>query len=175
MKGVSNAHVSSKRTVDRFSATAHIEGAARGGAATDRGTDGVAISSFIFSGSTKAHADTAWTPVWSDDFNGAAGTGVNTANWLYDTGTGWGTGEIETMSNSTANVQQDGSGHLKITAIRDASGNWTSGRIESQRADFAAPVGGELQVSASIQQPNVSGRQRLATGRLSGCLAHSIA
>ena len=105
----------------------------------------------------KAHADTAWTPVWSDDFNGGAGTGVDTSNWLYDTGTGWGTGEIETMSNSTANVQQDGSGHLKITAIRDANGNWTSGRIETQRTDFAAPAGGQLQVSASIQQPNVSG------------------
>ncbi|MDQ2907250.1 MAG: 1,3-beta-glucanase, partial [Chloroflexota bacterium] len=104
----------------------------------------------------KAHAAT-WTPVWSDNFDGAAGTGLNTSNWLYDTGTGWGTGEIETMSSSTANVQLDGSGHLKITAIRDANGNWTSGRVETQRADFAAPVGGQLQVSATIQQPNVSG------------------
>ena len=101
----------------------------------------VAAISFVSSrGLYKAHAATTWTPVWSEDFNGAAGTGVNTANWLYDTGTGWGTGEIENMTSSTANVQQDGSGHLKITAIRDASGNWTSGRIESQRADFAAPV-----------------------------------
>jgi hypothetical protein len=108
-------------------------------------------------GAQKAHADTTWTPVWSDDFNGAAGTGVNTSNWIYDTGTGWGTGEVENMTSSTANVQQDGNGHLKITALRDSSGNWTSGRIESQRSDFAAPVGGELQVSASIQQPNVSG------------------
>ena len=116
-----------------------------------------AVSVVSFRGIHKAHADTAWTPIWSDNFNGSAGTGVDTANWRYDTGTGWGTGEIETMTNSTANVQQDGSGHLKITAIRDANGNWTSGRIESQRADFAAPAGGQLQVSASIQQPNVSG------------------
>jgi Beta-glucanase/Beta-glucan synthetase len=116
-----------------------------------------AALAFVSQGDTpQAHAAT-WTPVWSDEFNGAAGTGVDTSNWIYDTGTGWGTGEIENMSNSTANVQQDGSGHLKITAIRDSSGNWTSGRIESQRADFAAPVGGQLQVSASIQQPNVSG------------------
>ena len=27
-----------------------------------------------------------WTTVFSDDFNGAANTGVNTANWLYDHG-----------------------------------------------------------------------------------------
>jgi len=112
------------------------------------------ISSF---GARKAHADTTWTPVWSEDFNGGAGTGVNTSNWLYDTGTGWGTGEVETMSSSTANVQQDGNGHLNITALRDGNGNWTSGRLETQRTDFAAPAGGQLQVSASIQQPNVSG------------------
>ncbi len=113
----------------------------------------------IFSahGIQKVHADTTWTPVWSDDFNGAAGTGVDPANWLYDTGTGWGTGEVEIMSNSTTNVQQDGNGYLAITAIRNANGNWTSGRIETQRSDFAAPVSGELQVSATIQQPNVSG------------------
>jgi len=116
-----------------------------------------AISVLSPHGVHKAHADTSWTPIWGDNFNGAAGTGVDPANWRYDTGTGWGTGEIETMSNSTANVQQDGSGHLKITALRDGNGNWTSGRIESQRADFAAPAGGQLQVSASIEQPNVSG------------------
>jgi len=32
------------------------------------------------------------------------------------------------MSDSTANVYQDGKGHLVIKAIRDASGNWTSRR-----------------------------------------------
>lgn len=108
------------------------------------------------SGTPKAHA-ASWNEIFSEDFSGAAGSGLNTTNWKYDTGTGWGTGEVETMSSSTANVQQDGSGHLKMTAIRDASGNWTSGRIETQRSDFAAPVGGELEVSASIQQPNVTG------------------
>lgn len=116
-----------------------------------------AVGVFSSHGFHKAHADTTWTPVWSDDFGGAGGTGVNTSNWIYDTGTGFGTGEIETMTNSTDNVQQDGNGHLKMTAIRDGNGNWTSGRIESHRTDFAAPVGGQLQVSASVQQPNVSG------------------
>ena len=111
---------------------------------------------FSLRGAQKAHAAT-WTPVWSDDFNGAAGSGVDTGNWIYDTGTGWGTGEVETMSNSTNNVHLDGNGHLQITALRDGNGNWTSGRIETQRTDFAAPAGGELQVSATIQQPNVSG------------------
>ena len=104
-----------------------------------------------------------WTTVFSDDFAGSAGTGVNTANWLYDTGIGypggatnWGTGEIETMTSSTANVYQDGAGHLAIKPIRDAAGNWTSGRIETQRTDLAAPAGGILRVEGSIQQPNVN-------------------
>src|SRR5262245_10117366 len=105
-----------------------------------------------------------WSLVWSDDFNGNANTGVNTGNWLYDLGHGypggagnWGTGEVENMTNSTANVFLDGAGHLAIKPIRDGSGNWTSGRIETQRTDFAAPAGGKLRVQASLQQPNVSG------------------
>jgi hypothetical protein len=118
---------------------------------------GSGILAFANSHSTKqAHAAT-WNQIFNEDFNGAAGSGLDTTNWKYDTGTGWGTGEIETMSSSTANVQHDGNGHLKVTAIRDASGNWTSGRIETQRSDFAAPVGGQLQMTASVQQPNVSG------------------
>jgi hypothetical protein len=105
-----------------------------------------------------------WNLAFSDDFTGASGTGVNTGNWLYDTGTGypggagnWGTGEVETVTSSTNNVFQDGAGHLSIRPVRDSAGNWTSGRIETQRTDFAAPAGGKLRVEASIQQPNVSG------------------
>jgi beta-glucanase (GH16 family) len=105
-----------------------------------------------------------WTQLFADDFNGAANTGVNTGNWLYDVGTGypggagnWGTGEVETMTSSTQNVFQDGAGHLVIRPVRDGAGHWTSGRIETQRTDFAAPAGGKLRFEASLQQPNVSG------------------
>ncbi|MEU4238138.1 carbohydrate-binding protein [Actinoplanes sp. NPDC026619] len=109
-------------------------------------------------------APAGMTTVFSDDFTGAAGTGLNTANWLYDIGTGyaggaanWGTGEVETMTNSTSNVYQDGSGNLVIKPIRDSAGNWTSGRVETQRTDFAAPAGGKVRIEARLQQPNVSG------------------
>jgi beta-glucanase (GH16 family) len=105
-----------------------------------------------------------WTQVFADDFNGPANTGVNTANWLYDLGTGypggapnWGTGEIEVMTNSTQNVYLDGNGNLVIKPIRAANGTWTSGRIETQRTDFAARSGGKLRVEGRLQQPNVSG------------------
>jgi hypothetical protein len=105
-----------------------------------------------------------WSTVFSDDFTGAAGTGLDTSKWLYDTGTSypggaanWGTGEVETATNSTTNVYQDGNGHLVIKPIRDANGNWTSGRVETQSTDFAAPAGGELELTASIQQPDPAG------------------
>ncbi|MFD0054624.1 glycoside hydrolase family 16 protein [Streptomyces sp. NPDC127168] len=105
-----------------------------------------------------------WTQVFADDFDGAAGSGVNTSNWQYATGTSypggpanWGTGEIETMTSSTSNVSLDGGGNLRITPRRDAAGNWTSGRIETRRADFEPPAGGKLRVEARIQVPNVTG------------------
>jgi opacity protein-like surface antigen len=48
---------------------------------------------------------TGWTTVFDDDFAGPAGSGPS-YNWMYDTGPGssFGTGEIETMTNSTSNV-----------------------------------------------------------------------
>ncbi|MER5526523.1 glycoside hydrolase family 16 protein [Streptomyces sp. NPDC002677] len=109
-----------------------------------------------------------WSQVFLDDFNGTAGTGVSTSNWQYDTGisypggpANWGTGEVETMTSSTSNVALDGSGNLKITPVRDASGNWTSGRIETTRTDFQPPAGGKLRVEARIQMPNVTGNAAL--------------
>ncbi|MFB7733185.1 glycoside hydrolase family 16 protein [Streptomyces sp. NPDC056112] len=105
-----------------------------------------------------------WTQVFLDEFDGPAGTGVNTSNWQYDTGTSypggaanWGTGEVETMTSSTSNVALDGNGNLLITPRRDASGNWTSGRIETKRTDFQPPSGGKLRVQARVQMPNVTG------------------
>ncbi|RRR83649.1 glycoside hydrolase family 16 protein, partial [Streptomyces sp. RP5T] len=105
-----------------------------------------------------------WSQVFLDDFNGSAGTGVSTSNWQYATGTSypggpanWGTGEVERMTNSTSNVALDGNGNLRITPLRDAAGNWTSGRIETNRTDFQPPSGGKLRVEARIQMPNVTG------------------
>ncbi|MET0416250.1 MAG: glycoside hydrolase family 16 protein [Actinoplanes sp.] len=109
-------------------------------------------------------APAGMTTVFSDDFAGAAGTGLNRADWIYDIGHGypggaanWGTGEIASMTDSTDNVYQDGNGNLAIKPLRDGSGNWTSGRIETQRTDFAAPAGGKVRIEARIKQPDVSG------------------
>ncbi|MEW2518865.1 discoidin domain-containing protein [Actinacidiphila alni] len=102
-----------------------------------------------------------FTTTWSDDFNGAANTGLDTGTWRYDAGEGWtfGTGEIETMTNSTANVYQDGNGHLVLKALHsgsDPNAGWTSGRVETQADGFGAQPGGVVRMQASIQQPNVT-------------------
>ena len=110
-------------------------------------------------GAPAAHAGTVppppsgWTTVFSDDFAGAAGSAPSSQNWFYDIGTNYGTGELENTTNSTSNVHLDGNGDLDITAT-DNNGTWTSGRIESTRDDFEAPPGGELEMTASIEQPN---------------------
>ncbi|MGD0705161.1 MAG: ricin-type beta-trefoil lectin domain protein, partial [Trebonia sp.] len=96
---------------------------------------------------------TGWSTVFSDNFAGAAGSAPSSANWFYDIGTGYGTGEVENTTNSTSNVYLDGNGDLVLKAI-DNGGTWTSGRIESTRDDFQAPAGGELEMTASIEQPN---------------------
>ena len=94
-----------------------------------------------------------WSTIFSDDFNGGAGSGAG-SQWMYDTGPGsnFGTGEIETMTNSTSNVHLDGNGNLDITALGSGS-SWTSGRIQTTSANAGAPAGGQLEVTASIQQP----------------------
>jgi F5/8 type C domain/Ricin-type beta-trefoil lectin domain len=98
-------------------------------------------------------APAGWTTVFGDNFAGAAGAAPAAANWFYDIGTGYGTGETEQTTNSTSNVYLDGNGHLVLKAT-DNGGAWTSGRIESTRDDFGAPAGGELEMTASIEQPN---------------------
>jgi hypothetical protein len=113
-----------------------------------------AISAPAAHAGTVPPAPSGWTTVFSDDFAGPAGSPPSSQNWFYDIGTGYGTGEIENTTNSTSNVYLDGNGDLDITATESSSGTWTSGRIESTRDDFEAPPGGEMEMTASIEQPN---------------------
>jgi hypothetical protein len=105
-----------------------------------------------------------WTLQWSDDFNGAAGTLPSSANWIFDLGhsypggpANWGTNEVQNFTDSTNNISLDGAGNLRITPLRDASGNWTSARIETRRSDFRPPAGGVLRMESRIQMPDVTG------------------
>ena len=69
----------------------------------------------------------------------------------------FGTGEIETMTSSLYNVHLDGHGNLDLIVLgHGAAGSsgaaWTSGRIRT-KSEFEAPAGGEMMVTASIEQP----------------------
>ena len=66
-----------------------------------------------------------WKLVWSDEFNSAAGAGVNPAVWnqLLGDGTvygipGWGNSELEYYTPGTANAATDGQGDLAITTAK---------------------------------------------------------
>lgn len=81
----------------------------------------------------QAKADTNYTLVWGDDFNGSS---LDTSIWNYDTGTGssgWGNNELEYYTNRTQNVAVQ-NGNLVITAQRESYGgaSYTSGRIKTQ-------------------------------------------
>jgi beta-glucanase (GH16 family) len=126
----------------------------------------IAIPIYAVSASRPARAAVppappGFTLTWSDDFNGAANTGIDTSLWRYDTGPGstFGTGEIETMTSGTANVHYDGAGHLVLTALHsgsDPASGWTSGRVETQSASFGAAPGGVVRIESVLQQPNVN-------------------
>ncbi len=86
-----------------------------------------------------------WNPVWSDEFNGPAGTSIDATKWKFETGILKVNNEIEyyCAPDSTAggcnsakpNAYIDGNGHLVMQAIKlnpstaPNSGSWTSARM----------------------------------------------
>ncbi|WP_030156265.1 glycoside hydrolase family 16 protein [Glycomyces sp. NRRL B-16210] len=140
--------------------TAAVAGAALVAAA------GLAVTNA--SAQTDAEAAQAWDLVWADEFDGPAGQLPSSANWQIDLGhsypggpDNWGTGEIAAHTDDPANLSLDGSGNLKITALRDGSGQWTSARIETKKTDFKAPEGGALRIEGRLQVPQVTGEAAL--------------
>jgi len=95
---------------------------------------------------------------WSDEFNGAAGTPIDGSKWKFDTGgSGFGNNEREYYTTSTSNVQQDGQGHLAITARKENPANYqcwygtcqyTSGRVLT--ADKFTQTYGRFEASIKI-------------------------
>jgi beta-glucanase (GH16 family) len=121
----------------------------------------VALSAGLTVASRSDTADAA--VVWNEDFNGAAGSGVDSSKWNFDTGgSGFGNQELEYYTSGTSNVAMDGQGHLAITARKGSGGHndcwngtcqFTSGRIQTA-GKFTQQYG---HVEARIQVPNGSG------------------
>jgi beta-glucanase (GH16 family) len=86
--------------------------------------------------------------VWSDEFNGPAGTAPSGSRWIHDVGAFGSTDkELQTYTSSPANASWDGHGHLAIVARNQtATGpdgvtrGYTSARIETQ-GRFSATYG----------------------------------
>jgi beta-glucanase (GH16 family) len=96
--------------------------------------------------------------LWSDDFNGPAGSPPDPSKWTYDLGGGgWGNGEKEVYTNDPANAFQDGQGHLVIRALR-TNGGYTSARIKTQdRVAFRHEGKTPITVEARIKIPYAQG------------------
>ena len=91
-------------------------GTATGGAT---GTGGAAGSTSTDGGLS------AWKLTWSDEFNGADGSAVDSTKWVYDTGgNGEGNSEYEYYTSGTANAVQQG-GNLVITATTAGASSHT--------------------------------------------------
>ncbi|PWN06221.1 glycoside hydrolase family 16 protein [Rhodohalobacter mucosus] len=87
--------------------------------------------------SSETDGEESWQLVWSDEFDGTAGTVPNSDNWTYDIGrgsNGWGNQELQYYTDRPENASLDGDGNLVITAIRESFGgaSYTSARILTQ-------------------------------------------
>jgi len=88
-----------------------------------------------------AHAQ--WTLVWSDEFNGPAGSAPNPANWTYDLGNDFGNGEIDWATDTRANSFLDGQGNLVVAALFDpgAVHPYTSAHLKTAGRVAVGPYG----------------------------------
>lgn len=70
--------------------------------------------------------------IWSDEFNGPAGSPPNSSKWVFELGhNGWGNAELETYSDSPDNCRLDGAGHLVVEARLTQPATYTSARIKT--------------------------------------------
>ena len=121
------------------------------------------VSLLLLAGLTAATAQTTsgWKLVWSDEFNGAAGTAPDPLKWNFDLGGGgWGNGEAEVYTNSTNNAFQDGKGNLVIRVIKDAQGGYTSARLQT-----GSPGASTHTTDGSWQYGRVEARIKLPFGK----------
>src|ERR1035437_4171287 len=108
-----------------------------------------------------AQTTSGWQLVWSDEFNGPAGTAPDPAKWNFDLGGGgWGNGELEVYTNSTSNAFQDGSGNLVIRVIKDAQGKYTSARLQT-----GSPGASTHTTDLSWQYGRIQARLKLPLGK----------
>jgi beta-glucanase (GH16 family) len=90
--------------------------------------------------------------VWSDEFNGAAGTTPNPVNWTLDKGGSCGDGTLSANTQDAANASLNGQGGVSITALAGASG-YTAAQLDTAYK-FSFKYG---RIEARIRQPAGAG------------------
>ncbi|MCL6457689.1 MAG: family 16 glycosylhydrolase, partial [Gorillibacterium sp.] len=127
--------------------------------ATKAGLTDSAVASAAYIINTGSQQPGNWNLVWNDEFNGTAGTGVDTSKWTYETGGGgFGNNEQENYTNRTANVylEQDPADAnnrlLVLKAIKEnyEGSSYTSGRIKTQ--DKYSFTYGRVEMKAKLPQ-----------------------
>ncbi len=80
-----------------------------------------------------------WELVWSDEFNGANGSALDSSKWVSESGgNGWGNQELEYYTTRTENAfQQNGNLVIKVleekyTGSDGVTRNYTSARLKTQ-------------------------------------------
>ncbi len=97
--------------------------------------------------------------IWSEEFDGPTGQGVNRSRWQVAEGAGgWGNNELQNYTDDPANLALDGEGHLASTGqrhqTRDEQGRdsaYTSARITS------IPTAPDGRIEARINVPSGPG------------------
>src|SRR6266436_8981425 len=108
-----------------------------------------------------------WVQVWSDEFDGPAGSRIDATKWNYQTGDGcdqgncgWGNQEKEYYSDAAENIALNGQGQLVITALRAPAGlscyygacRYTSAKITTRGKMLAQPGRVEARIKLSTGQ-----------------------
>jgi beta-glucanase (GH16 family) len=119
----------------------------------------IALVLWSFSSCTKpslapAISNDEWVQVWSDEFDAAAGAGIDTSKWRPDTADGcqvgicgWGNQEKQFYASGPDNLAQDGRGHLILVARVAPAGltcyygacRYTSAKITTRGKFHASP------------------------------------
>ncbi|KAI1823471.1 glycoside hydrolase family 16 protein [Xylaria intraflava] len=87
--------------------------------------------------------------MWSDDFEGPAGSSPNSKEWNIVTDIHV-NNEVETYTVLNDNVQISGGGTIQFVPRKSLLGQWTSGRIES-KPSWTPKAGKIMTASASIR------------------------
>lgn len=123
----------------------------RSGATVPLDVDGVMLDGDLYG----AQTDPARELVWSEEFDGPAGAAPDPARWTHATGGGgWGNGELQGYTASTANAALDGEGRLAITARAEPGPGgtaYTSARITTEAS--MSVLHGYVEARIKLPQP----------------------